>query len=196
MQPSSRTPEGEPSFCPVCGKDVCIEPTRPPGDAPCPHCGTLLWFPGQPAPQLTTAWDYGLQMLKAGDAAAGLALLQNVVAHQPDDLAKRQTLREMERTIRSGTAADESVAWVEMAESRWEIVQAKRKRDDAMIDWDTIDKAAERGLAVDPWDVDLHLELGHACRARGYTDVAQYAYRCAFELAPDRPDIKAYLTHD
>ncbi len=44
MEPSSRTPEGEPNRCPVCGKDLCIEPSRPPGNAPCPHCGSLLWF--------------------------------------------------------------------------------------------------------------------------------------------------------
>jgi mannitol/fructose-specific phosphotransferase system IIA component (Ntr-type) len=44
MHPSSRTPEGEDNRCPVCGHDVCIEPSSPPGDAPCPHCGHLLWF--------------------------------------------------------------------------------------------------------------------------------------------------------
>jgi acyl carrier protein len=41
---SSRTPEGVPNHCPVCGAEVWAEPTRPPGDAPCPQCGTLLWF--------------------------------------------------------------------------------------------------------------------------------------------------------
>ena len=45
MQPASRTPEGEPNRCPICGKEVRLEPSRPPGDAPCPHCGHLLWFP-------------------------------------------------------------------------------------------------------------------------------------------------------
>ena len=44
MEPSTRTPEGEPNHCPVCGKPLRIEPSRPPGDAPCPHCGSLLWF--------------------------------------------------------------------------------------------------------------------------------------------------------
>src|SRR5262245_42832469 len=44
MNPSSRTPEGEENQCPICGHDVRVEPTRPPGDAPCPHCGHLLWF--------------------------------------------------------------------------------------------------------------------------------------------------------
>ncbi|HEY2839260.1 MAG TPA: phosphopantetheine-binding protein [Pirellulales bacterium] len=41
---SSRTPEGEPNRCPLCGKDVILEPSQPLGDAPCPHCGHLLWF--------------------------------------------------------------------------------------------------------------------------------------------------------
>jgi acyl carrier protein len=41
---SSRTPEGQPNRCPVCGEEVCLEPSQPPGDAPCPRCGHLLWI--------------------------------------------------------------------------------------------------------------------------------------------------------
>jgi acyl carrier protein len=41
---SSRTPEGEPNVCPVCEGAISIEPSSPSGDAPCPQCGTLLWF--------------------------------------------------------------------------------------------------------------------------------------------------------
>jgi acyl carrier protein len=41
---SSRTPEGEPQRCPVCTAVVTLEPSDPAGDAPCPQCGTLLWF--------------------------------------------------------------------------------------------------------------------------------------------------------
>ena len=41
---SSRTPEGTPNRCPICGAAICVEPVQPPGDAPCPNCGTLLWF--------------------------------------------------------------------------------------------------------------------------------------------------------
>ena len=37
-------PKATINTCPVCGGHVRIEPSRPPGDAPCPHCGTLLWF--------------------------------------------------------------------------------------------------------------------------------------------------------
>jgi len=42
--PSTGTPESEGGFCVVCGKSVAVEPTRPPGDATCPHCGSLVWF--------------------------------------------------------------------------------------------------------------------------------------------------------
>ena len=41
---SSRTPEGSPGRCPVCGHQVQIEVSQPFGDAPCPHCGSLLRF--------------------------------------------------------------------------------------------------------------------------------------------------------
>jgi acyl carrier protein len=41
---SSRTPEGSPGRCPVCGREVRLEVSEPLGDAPCPHCGTLLRF--------------------------------------------------------------------------------------------------------------------------------------------------------
>ena len=68
MLPSSRTPEGEKNRCPLCGHAVCIEPSRPPGDAPCPHCGTLLWFDGQSFYESTDS-----QTLAAQDAAAGSA---------------------------------------------------------------------------------------------------------------------------
>lgn len=44
MTISSRTPEGSPYRCPVCGHTFCLEPSTPPGDAPCPHCGSLAWF--------------------------------------------------------------------------------------------------------------------------------------------------------
>ena len=41
---ASRTPEGSPNRCPVCNNEVKIDPSKPTLDAPCPHCGHLLWF--------------------------------------------------------------------------------------------------------------------------------------------------------
>ena len=41
---SSRTPEGLPNRCSVCGGEFLLEPSLPTGDAPCPQCGHLLWW--------------------------------------------------------------------------------------------------------------------------------------------------------
>jgi hypothetical protein len=45
----SRTPEGDPNDCPICGHDVRIEPSLGTRDAPCPSCGHLLWFAEHPS---------------------------------------------------------------------------------------------------------------------------------------------------
>jgi len=52
MVVSSRTPEGQPNRCPICGAEVRIEPSVVFGDAPCPHCGALLWFTNVPEPRV------------------------------------------------------------------------------------------------------------------------------------------------
>jgi acyl carrier protein len=44
MTISSRTPEGEPTSCPLCLANVIVEPSVFIGDATCPQCGQLLWF--------------------------------------------------------------------------------------------------------------------------------------------------------
>ncbi|MCA8989115.1 MAG: acyl carrier protein [Planctomycetaceae bacterium] len=44
MNVSSRTPEGFPGHCPLCGALNEIEFSDPAGDAPCPSCGHLLWL--------------------------------------------------------------------------------------------------------------------------------------------------------
>ena len=132
-------------------------------------------------------------MVKAGDVAAGLSVLLNVVAHRPADLAQRRLLRQLEQNVRADHVVDEPSASAALMEIGWIIHRARHKRAGGLVDWDVIDHAAEQGLAINPWDVELHLELGHACRARGYHDVAQFAYRCALEIAPDRADIQRHL---
>jgi hypothetical protein len=41
---ASRTPEGEPTECGICGVDVWIEPSLESRDGICPNCGSLVWF--------------------------------------------------------------------------------------------------------------------------------------------------------
>ena len=44
---SSRTPEGFPTRCVLCGAQTNLEFSDPAGDAPCPNCGHLLWHSAQ-----------------------------------------------------------------------------------------------------------------------------------------------------
>lgn len=66
MRPPTSTPEGDPNQCPVCGKAFVLEPSNPPGDAPCPHCGSLIWFPRAAA----VSWTAGFPvfLVKAAEA--------------------------------------------------------------------------------------------------------------------------------
>lgn len=41
--PASRTPEGTPNHCTICGNQMVMEHTDPPGDVVCPRCGCHLW---------------------------------------------------------------------------------------------------------------------------------------------------------
>jgi hypothetical protein len=41
---ASRTPEGEPAACGICGVELWIEPSLDTFDGTCPNCGSLVWF--------------------------------------------------------------------------------------------------------------------------------------------------------
>jgi acyl carrier protein len=41
---SSRTPEGFPTHCPLCGAATNLEFSKATGDATCPNCGHLIWI--------------------------------------------------------------------------------------------------------------------------------------------------------
>ena len=56
MNISSRTPEGLPSRCPLCGAAFRLEFSEPAKDAPCPVCGHLVWFAAQALEVLQRHW--------------------------------------------------------------------------------------------------------------------------------------------
>ena len=87
MTISSRTPEGQPNRCPVCRRRLRLSPSWPSADAPCPHCGSLVWFPAANTPRVTarpaTGTEFTLEDLRKqlgqlkwmglmGDAPAGM----------------------------------------------------------------------------------------------------------------------------
>lgn len=82
MTISSRTPEGQPNQCPLCGASVQIEPSQPSGDAPCPACGHLLWFHRR---------DDGLYVLDHADVEAFAERIAAVFGLDPVQLLTAET---------------------------------------------------------------------------------------------------------
>ena len=105
MTISSRTPEGFPSHCPLCGQAAEIEFSDPADDAPCPHCGQLLWlstqvvamirkhllgeFPDQPIRKL----DPSMRLADLGDSLDDVELIMVLEEHLhfaiPDKAAEK-----------------------------------------------------------------------------------------------------------
>ena len=60
-------------------------------------------------------------------------------------------------------------------------------------DWAAVQIAADGCLEYEPFDGALHLDLGKAYLERGRLDHACFALQCAYELLPNRSDIRETL---
>jgi len=87
MKPSSRTPEGQPNRYPVCGNEIRIEPSHPAGDAPCPCCGHLLWFPGFAVRRILLADNNRADIETSKACLSGIACEIAVTTHAEELLA-------------------------------------------------------------------------------------------------------------
>lgn len=67
-------PDGIRAECPICRKQVYVDPAEPLGDAPCPNCGTLLFIAAAHRQvrihAATTVNDYVRQRLRSVDLEA------------------------------------------------------------------------------------------------------------------------------
>lgn len=103
---SSRTPEGHPFRCPVCGEDTDLEPALD-GDACCPACGALLgWFRERVDPELQLADRLRYEKL---DSLEFVELVMQLEAEYGVNLSEAaaeeiQTLEDAIRAIRKQRA--------------------------------------------------------------------------------------------
>ena len=96
----------------------------------------------------------------------------------PDNLMYRQLLRrsEFKKFNDNGNGAGK------LAKSKLIGIRSRIKKAKAKEEWEDVDKACEEGLAINPWDVQLNVDLGTACEARDYTEVAKFALQTAVEV--------------
>ena len=115
MTISSRTPEGLPHLCPVCGKPCALEPSYPGGDSCCPTCGHLLWWfrdrlavtagadPVRVTVDSALFEDFGADSLDAVELVMELEK-EFDVAVAPDDLRRCKTVADAIRFIQERRA--------------------------------------------------------------------------------------------
>jgi MshEN domain len=90
MEISSRTPEGDDNQCAICGKPVVIEPSQPSGDAPCPHCGCLLWFGANSSLLGDSSEDLSEQ--EVASMLQGHPISMQVIEMIPESIARENTI--------------------------------------------------------------------------------------------------------
>ena len=107
-------------------------------------------------------WDYAIEMFGKS------------VSLVPDNLLYRQTLRGVERKKYADNGSGAKMAGLRLTKVRARIKAGRLKKN-----WGAIDRAAEDGLKINPWDSSLLFELGVAARERGFSEVATDAMRTA-----------------
>ncbi|MDA1016644.1 MAG: tetratricopeptide repeat protein, partial [Planctomycetota bacterium] len=109
-------------------------------------------------------WDYAIDCFTKS------------VEFAPDNLTYRQTLR---GTVRKKYKDNKSGA--KMASVKLMGVKGKIKKSRMQKDWKNVDKLAEEGLRVNPWDASLNAAVGEACLHLEYGEIAVFAYQRALE---------------
>ncbi len=107
----------------------------------------------------------------------------------PDNLGYRQLLRNTTRKKYNdnGTGAG-MLAKAKLMGIRSRVNSAKKKAD-----WAEVDKAAEEGLLINPWDVQLLTELGEAHKNLNNLDIARESYRLACGIDKNNKDLHRSL---
>src|SRR3990172_7551839 len=102
-------------------------------------------------------WDYAIDMFT------------KAVRFVPENVLYRQTLRGVEGRKYKNNKTGARMAGLRLTGIRTRIGRAKMKSD-----WAAIDVAAEKGLALNPWEPQLNADLGEACQNLGYAEVAVF----------------------
>lgn len=127
-------------------------------------------------------WDYAINMFR------------QAVRMIPDNLLYRQTLRGAteKKYGNNGTGA-------RMAGAKLMGIRGKIKKSRMTKSWEAVDSLAEDGLMVNPWDMQLNVDLGDACSAQaavardignldsatGFEQIALEAYNRALKASPE-----------
>lgn len=116
-------------------------------------------------------WDYAIEMF----TQAAMLVPENVVF--------RQTLRGCEEKKYDDNKKGARLSGFKLTRLKAGMALSKKKQD-----WETVDKSAEEGLALNPWDAALNFDMAHACAERGFKECAEFGYRKAWTIEPNNKE--------
>ncbi|MEX1230015.1 MAG: tetratricopeptide repeat protein [Planctomycetaceae bacterium] len=118
-----------------------------------------------------------------------IEMLLTATRLQPDYLVYRQSLRGCEyRKYGDNKNGAGLGGKMKIMSIRSRIKKAKSKSE-----WAECDKAAEEGLTLYPWDAQLLADLGDACRAQDFMEIAIDSYKRAVLSVPENRDFRRTL---
>ena len=133
-------------------------------------------------------WKHGSEALAKQNWDLAIQMFAQAAILVPDNLVYRQTLRGTEERKYGGSGKGASFSGTKLMGVRRRIKKARSAKD-----WDQLDKEAEEGLKIDPWDTQLNLDVGEACENRQFLDVAKFAYGKALGSSENNVDIMKKL---
>ena len=166
----------------------------PASDAPCPFCGCLLHLnerieliESNPVTRVSTLLDERVDRFFASQYSAKgtVALVHGhwnravrwfslAVKLAPGNVAYRQSLRKSQQQKQD---QNQRGSFLTQFKLRGLLIRIKKARE--ARNWKLVERLAERGLNINPWDSWFHAELGEAALRQGLLDVAAFAYEKA-----------------
>ncbi|HVJ85348.1 MAG TPA: tetratricopeptide repeat protein [Caulifigura sp.] len=109
----------------------------------------------------------------------------------PDNMGFRQHLRGVtkKKYNDNGTGAGT------LAKTKLMGLRSRIKKSKAAKNFEDADKACEEGLLINPWDVQLHVDLAEICKETERTDLAAWAYSLARQGDMNNIDINVALAN-
>ncbi|MEM9702302.1 MAG: tetratricopeptide repeat protein [Planctomycetota bacterium] len=129
------------------------------------------------------SWQHGNGALSKQNFDLAIQMYYQASQKDPGNLLYRQSLRGAEKKKYKDNGTGASMKGVKLMGVKGRIKKAKAKKD-----WAALDQAAEEGLKVDPWDVEMNLAVADAAEPRENWEIAKFAVDAA--LASNKEDVK------
>jgi len=129
-------------------------------------------------------WKRGSEAMAKEDWDFAIMMFAQAAQLEPQNLMFRQTLRGVEYRKYGNNKTGAKMAGTRLMGTRGMIKKARMQKN-----WEQVDQEAEKGLQLNPWDTQLNVDVGEACRERGFDEVAVFAYEKALEADSNNKEI-------